>query len=42
LAAARKEIGRSVRRSGAGRKREVERQPGLVAALEAVIEDAIR
>jgi hypothetical protein len=42
LRAARNEIGRGIRRPGAGRKREVERQPGLLAALEAVIEDAIR
>jgi Rhodopirellula transposase DDE domain len=42
LKAARNEIGRGIRRPGAGRKREVERQPGLLAALEAVIEDAIR
>ncbi len=31
-----------VRRPGAGRKREVDRQPGLLSALEAVVEDAIR
>jgi Rhodopirellula transposase DDE domain len=42
LKAARNEIGRGIRRPGAGRKREVERQPGLLVALEAVIEDAIR
>src|SRR5882762_1971026 len=42
LTAARNEIGRSIRRPGAGRKREVERQLGLLAALETVIEDAIR
>ena len=36
------DIGGGIRRAGAGRKREVERQPGLLAALEAVIEDAIR
>jgi len=42
LKAARNEIGRRVRRTGAGRKRAVERQPGLVAALEGLIEDAIR
>ena len=42
LRVARNEIGRGIRRPGAGRKREVERQPGLLAALEAVIEDAIR
>jgi hypothetical protein len=34
--------GGGIRRPGAGRKRAVERQPGLVAALEALIEDAIR
>ena len=39
LRAARNEIGRGIRRPGAGRKREVERQPGLLAALEAVIEE---
>jgi hypothetical protein len=42
LKAARNEIGHRVRRPGAGRKRAVEHQPGLVAALEALIEDAIR
>ena len=42
LKAAGNEIGRRVRRPGAGRKRAVERQPGLVAALEGLIEDAIR
>ena len=42
LKAARNEIGRSIRRCGAGRKRETARQPGLVAALEGLIEDAIR
>src|SRR6266403_1410462 len=42
LKAARNEIGRSIRRPGAGRKREAERQPGLLTALEALIEDAIR
>ena len=36
------ELGRRVRRPGAGRKRAVERQPGLVAALEGLVEDAIR
>jgi hypothetical protein len=34
--------GGGIRRGGAGRKRAVERQPGLVAALETLIEDAIR
>ena len=42
LKAARNEIGRGIRRCGAGRKRETERQPGLLAALEGLIEDAIR
>src|SRR5258708_36287528 len=42
LKAARNEIGRSIRRPGAGRKRKAERQPGLLTALEALIEDAIR
>ena len=42
LKAARNEIGRGIRRPGAGRKREAERQPGLLTALEALIEDAIR
>ena len=32
----------AVHRCGAGRKRETARQPGLVAALEGLIEDAIR
>lgn len=35
-------IGRGIRRPGAGRKRAVERQPGLPAALEGLIEDAVR
>jgi hypothetical protein len=35
-------LGRGIRRPGAGRKRAVERQPGLLAALEGLIEDAIR
>src|SRR3954466_2418413 len=42
LKAARNEIGHAIRRGGAGRKRETERQPGLLAALEGLIEDAIR
>ena len=42
LKGGRNDIGGGIRRPGAGRKREVERQPGLLAALEAVIEDAIR
>ena len=41
LKAARNEIGRGIRRCGAGRKRETERQPGLLAALEGLIEDAV-
>ncbi len=35
-------LGRRVRRPGGGRKRAVARQPGLLAALEALLEDAIR
>ena len=42
LKSGRNEIGGSIRRAGAGRKRAVDRQPGLLAALEAVVEDAIR
>src|SRR5712672_4202367 len=42
LKAAHNEIGRGIRRCGAGRKRETERQPGLLAALEGLIEEAIR
>src|SRR5258708_38138818 len=42
LKAARNENGHSIRRPGAGRKREAERQPGLLTTLEAMIEDAIR
>jgi len=42
LKAACNEIGHGIRRRGAGRKRETERQPGLLAALEGLIEDAIR
>ena len=42
LKAGRNDIAGGIRRPGAGRKREVERQTGLLAALEAVIEDAIR
>src|SRR5216683_4969771 len=42
LKAAHNEIGRGIRRPGAGRKREAERQPGLLTALDALIEDAIR
>ena len=36
------DLGGAVRRPGGGRKRAVETQPGLLAALEALIEDAIR
>ena len=36
------DIGRRVRRPGGGRKRAVDHQPGLPAALEALIEAAIR
>ena len=35
-------IGNRVRRAGGGRKSAVTHQPGLPAALEALIEDAIR
>ena len=35
-------LGQQVRRPGGGCKRAVARQPGLLAALEALIEDAIR
>ena len=35
-------IGRSIRRPGGGRKATVVHQPGLPAALEAMVEDAIR
>ena len=35
-------IGGRIRRAGGGRKRAIERQPGLLVALEALIEDAIR
>ena len=42
LNAARNEIGHGIRRRGAGRKRETERQPRLLTALEGLIEDAIR
>ena len=42
LRSGRNEIGSRVRRPGGGRKRAVEHQPGLPAALEALIEDAIR
>ena len=42
LRSGRNEIGSRVRRPGGGRKSAVEHQPGLPAALEALIEDAIR
>jgi hypothetical protein len=42
LRSGRNEIGSRVRRPGAGRKSAVTHQPGLPAALEGLIEDAIR
>ena len=42
LKAGRDDLGGAVRRPGGGRQRAVETQPGLLAALEALIEDAIR
>ena len=42
LQSARNDIDRRVRRPGAGRKSAVAHQPGLPAALEGLIEDAIR
>src|SRR5688500_10988379 len=42
LKAGRDDLGGAVRRPGGGRKRAVETQPGLLAALESLIEDAIR
>jgi hypothetical protein len=42
LKSGRHEVGRRIRRAGGGRKRAVEQQPGLLAALEALIEHAIR
>jgi len=42
LRSGRNEIGSRVRRPGAGRKSAVAHQPGLPAALERLIEDAIR
>jgi Rhodopirellula transposase DDE domain len=42
LRSVRDEIGGRVRRPGAGRRSAVAQQPGLPAALEALIEDAIR
>jgi hypothetical protein len=42
LRAGRNELGARIRRRGGGRKRAVEGQPGLMAALEGLIEGAIR
>ncbi len=42
LKVGRNDFGGGVRRPGAGRKRAVDRQPGLLAALEGLIEAAIR
>ena len=42
LKAGHADLGGAIRRPGGGRKRAVETQPGLLAALEALIEDAIR
>jgi hypothetical protein len=42
LRAGRPDQGRRIRRRGGGRKRAVTRQPNLLAALETLIEDAIR
>ncbi len=42
LRCGRNELGARLRRPGAGRKSAVTRQPGLPAALEKLIEDAIR
>jgi hypothetical protein len=42
LKAGRNALGSGVRRPGGGRQRAVVRQPGLLPALEALIEDAIR
>jgi len=42
LKAGHDDLGGAIRRPGGGRKRAVETQPGLLAALEALIEDAIR
>jgi hypothetical protein len=42
LKAGRNDLGGAIRRPGGGRKRAVDRQPGLLAALESLIEDAIR
>src|SRR5918994_2253558 len=42
LKAGHDDLGGAIRRPGGGRKRAIETQPGLLAALEALIEDAIR
>jgi hypothetical protein len=42
LKAGHADLGGAIRRPGGGRKRAVETQPGLLMALEALIEDAIR
>jgi hypothetical protein len=42
LKAGRNELGERIRRAGGGRKRASECQPGLLAALDALIEGAIR
>jgi hypothetical protein len=42
LKAGRNELGERIRRPGGGRKRATECQPGLLTALEALVEDAIR
>src|SRR3954469_7461714 len=42
LMAGHDDLGGAIRRPGGGRKRAVETQPGLLAALDALIEDAIR
>ena len=42
LKAGHADLGGAIRRPGGGRKRAVETQPGLLAALEALIEDATR
>src|SRR5688500_5184042 len=42
LKAGRHDLGGAVWRPGGGRKRAVDRQPGLLAALESLVENAIR
>src|SRR5918994_819080 len=42
LKAGHADLGGAIRRPGGGRKRAIETQPGLLMALEALIEDAIR